>query len=249
MIQYVFGDDLICICWWFHIHLLMINYVFTDDAERKFLSGQKEVGLEVWVVPAVPTSIDGSIIIASNRAINGIKYTRTNTLNDVEYKYCKPHVKSKQLIDRLHSTSTSDELRCFSTTLAPVISYFGFKHTKYKFLDLLINDFWILIWNNDLWLYFFIYFDTIYTRLRTALPTRRSLLPKLCPVGVARSPDRRADNAAFVLISFVANIWFPELANQICPVGNLTDFVAWHLIPSKSDATPLVAASTVCLVC
>ena len=144
MIQYVFGDDLICICWWFHMHFLMINNVFTDDTERKFLSGQKEVGREVWVLPAVSTSIDGSIIIASNRAINGIKYTRTNTLNDVEYKFSKHHVKSKRLIDRLHSKSTSDELSCISTTL-PGPSYMPFWFQKHNFWDLSIYDIWTLI--------------------------------------------------------------------------------------------------------
>ena len=144
MIQYVFGDDLICICRWFHIHLRLINNVFTDNAERKFLSGQKEVGREVWVLPAVPTSIDGSIIIASNRAINGIKYTRTNTLNDVEYKFSKHHVKSKRLIDRLQSNSTSDELSCFSTTL-PGPSYMPFWFQKQYFWDLSIYDIWTLI--------------------------------------------------------------------------------------------------------
>ena len=143
MIQYVFGDDLICICWWFHIHLLMINNVFTDDAERKFLSGQKEVGREVWVLPAVSTSIDGSIIIASNRAINGIKYTRTNTLNDVEYKYCKHHAKSKQSIDRLHSRSTSDELSCFSTTL-PGPSYIASCFQKHKVQVFGLINLWYL---------------------------------------------------------------------------------------------------------
>ena len=114
------------------------------NAARKFLSGQKEVGREVWVLPAVSTSIDGSIIIASNGAINGIKYTRTNTLNDVEYKYSKPHVKSKQLIDRLHSRSTSDELSCFSTTL-PGPSYMPFWFQEHNFWDLSIYDIWTLI--------------------------------------------------------------------------------------------------------